>query len=109
MPGAQHLPRQQYRLDVPATWRVFHELNVERLRQYLRGSAGPGPAQVGTRDPPAAAEDTVAPAGPDRSSGCSTEFRMRYGRPHWHVLVPWAGRDAAASSDTWEPLEWLTN
>ncbi len=25
-----------YRLDVPATWRVFPEFNVERLRPYLR-------------------------------------------------------------------------
>jgi hypothetical protein len=35
------------RLDISATWRIFPEFNVERLRLYLRGSAG--------RDPPAAA------------------------------------------------------
>ena len=27
-----------YRLDLPATWRVFPEFNVERLRRYLRRS-----------------------------------------------------------------------
>jgi hypothetical protein len=74
-----------YRLDVPATWRVFPKLNVERLRpsRYLRGSAG--------RDPPAAAKDPGAPAVQELLN-----FRMRYGRPH--VLVRWAGRDA--SGDT---------
>ena len=28
-----------YRLDIPATWRVFPEFNVERLRPYLRRPA----------------------------------------------------------------------
>ena len=79
-----------YRLDVPATWRVFPEFNVERLRPYLRGPAVPAP--------PAAAGDPAAPAVQE-----ILKFRMRYGRPH--VLVRWAGRDA--SGDTWEPLERL--
>ena len=35
------------------------------------------------------------------------KFKMRYGRPCVLVPVPWAGLDAA--SDTWEPLDNLTN
>jgi hypothetical protein len=81
-----------YRLDVPATWRVFPEFNVERLRPYLRGPAVPAP--------PAAVGDPAAPAVHEL-----LKFRMCCGRPH--VLVRLAGRDA--SGDTWEPLERLTN
>jgi hypothetical protein len=81
-----------YRLDVPATLRVFPEFNVECLRSYLRGPAVPAP--------PAAAVDPAAPAVQEL-----LKFWMRYGHPH--VLVRWAGRDA--SGDTWELLERLTH
>ena len=89
-----------YRLDIPASWRVCPEFNVERLRPYLRRSA-------------AAADDPVVPpaavAGrdghPEHEVRELLKFKMRYGRPH--VLVRWAGCDA--SGDTWEPLDNLTN
>jgi hypothetical protein len=94
-----------YRLDVPATWRVFPEFNLTSnagLRPYLRGPrrrarrAGPARCRRGPGGP------ARAPAVQELLTG---KFRMRYGRPH--VLVRWAGRDA--SGDTWEPLERLTN
>jgi hypothetical protein len=71
-----------YRLDVPATWRVFPELNVERLRPYLRGPTVPAP--------PAAAGGPAAPAVQEL-----LKFRVRYGRPH--VLVRWAGRNVSGA------------
>ena len=41
-----------YRLDIPATWRVFPEFNVERLRPYLRRPARlGGDADVGPPPP----------------------------------------------------------
>ena len=45
-----------YRLDIPATWRIFPEFNVERLRPYRRRSdrlGGPGDSDAGP-PPPAA-------------------------------------------------------
>ena len=54
-----------YRLDVPATWRVFPEFNVQRLRPYRRAL------------PDAAAEGPAVPAVQDL-----LKFRLRYvGRP----------------------------
>ena len=38
------------RLDIPATWRIFPEFNVERLRSYLRRRDCLGPS-VATRMP----------------------------------------------------------
>jgi hypothetical protein len=58
-------PSRTYRLDVPATWHVFPEFNVESLRLLLRGSAG--------WDPPAASEDPAAPAVQEL-----LKFRMLY-------------------------------
>ena len=48
VPGAQHLLPQRPRL--PATWRVFPELNSERLRPYLHGSAGWHPPSAAARE-----------------------------------------------------------
>ena len=90
-----------YRLDIPATWRIFPEFNVERLRPYLRrpdrlgGDSDVGPP------PPAAGPDGV----PEHEVQELLKFKMRYGRPY--VLVRWTGLDAAG--DTWEPLDNLTN
>ena len=89
-----------YRLDIPASWRVCPEFNVERLRPYLRrpdnlgGDLPPPPSPVAGAD--GAAEHEVQEL---------LKFKMRYGRPY--VLVRWAGCDA--SGDTWEPLDNLTN
>ena len=49
-----------YPLDIPATWRVFPEFNVERLRPYFRrpdhlggdADAGPPPPQIGADGAP---------------------------------------------------------
>ena len=86
-----------YRLDIPATWRLFPEFNVERLRPYLRrpdhlggdADAGPPPPEIG------------ADGAPEHEVQELLKFKMRYGRPY--VLVRWAGLDAAG--DTWEPLD----
>jgi len=90
-----------YRLDIPATWRVFPEFNVERLRPYRRR-----PAHLGG-DPDAGPPAPVvgADGAPEHEVQELLKFKMRYGRPY--VLVRWAGLDAAG--DTWEPLDNLTN
>ena len=49
-----------YRLDIPATWRVFPEFNVERLRPYLRCPAGLGGDSDTGPPPPVLARGTVA-------------------------------------------------
>ena len=76
-----------YRLDIPATWRIFPEFNVERLRPYRRRPdrlGGPGDSDAGP-PPPAAGPDGAVPDARCRS--CS-KFKMRDGRPY--VLVRWA-------------------
>ena len=90
-----------YRIDVPSSWRVFPEFNVERLRPYLRrpGHLG-GDEDVGP-PPPVPGADGV----PEHEVQELLKFKMRFGRPY--VLVRWAGLDAAG--DTWEPLDNLTN
>ena len=88
-----------YRLDLPSSWRVFNEFNVDRLRPYVRRPAHLG----GEPDPPA--PDVGADGAPEHEVAELLKFKMRYGRPH--VLVRWTGSDA--SGDTWEPLENLTN
>ena len=90
-----------YRLDLPATWRVFPEFNVERLRPYLRRPAGLGGDSNTGPPPPVAGTDGA----PEHEVQELLKFKMRYGRPY--VLVRWAGLDAAG--DTWEPLDNLTN
>ena len=96
-----------YRLDIPATWRVFPEFNVERLRPYLRrpvrlgGGADVGPATRMWARRRRFRADGV----PEHEVQELLKFKMRHGRPY--VLVRWTGRDAAA--DTWEPLDNLTN
>ena len=89
-----------YHLDVPATWRAFHEFNVERLRPYIRRPARLGrDAQVGPSPP-------VLGADGDHEHEVQELFKskMRYRRPY--VLVCRTGLDAAG--DTWVPLDKLT-
>jgi hypothetical protein len=88
-----------YRLDIPATWRICPEFNVERLRPYLRR-----PDHLGgdLPPPPLRWQGQTAPQSM-RCRSCSSS--RCYGRPY--VLVRWAGCDA--SGDTWEPLDNLTN
>jgi hypothetical protein len=64
-------------LDVPATWRVFPEFNVECPRLYRRGSEG--------RDPPAAGE---VPRGACECRCCSSSEFATVIRPSWPVLMP---------------------
>jgi hypothetical protein len=90
-----------YRLDIPATWRVFPEFNVERLRPYLRRPAGLGGDSDTGPPPPVAGADGA----PEHEVQELLKFKQRYGRPY--VLVRWTGLDAAG--DTWEPLDNLTN
>ena len=88
-----------FSLDIPATWRVFPEFNVERLRPYLRrpdGLGGAGDSDPGPPPPVVGAEGS-----PEHEVQELLKFKMRYGRPY--VLVRWAGLDTAG--DTWEPLE----
>ncbi len=80
-----------YRLDIPAAWRVFPDVDVERLRPYLRrpdrlgGDVGPPPPAPG------------ADGGPEREAQELLRLKVLY------VLVRWVGREA--SGDTWEPLD----
>ena len=90
-----------YRLDLPATRRVFPELNVERLRTYLRGPDRLGGDSDAGPTPPAAGPHGV----PEHEMQELLKFKLRYDRPY--VLVRWTGLDAAG--DTWEPLDNLTN
>ena len=90
-----------YRLDIPATWRVFPEFNVERLRPYRRRPACLGGDSDAGPQPPVVGAD----GSPEHEVQELLKFKMRYGRPY--VLVRWAGLDAAG--DTWEPLDNLTN
>ena len=90
-----------YRLDIPATWRVFPESNVERQRQYLRRPDSLGNDSDAGPPPPAAGPDGV----PEHEVQVLLKFKMRYGRPY--VLVRWTGLDAAG--DTREPLDKRTN
>ena len=46
-----------YRLDIPSTWRVFPELNVERLRRYLRRPDHLGGDSDAGRPPPISGAD----------------------------------------------------
>ena len=91
-----------YRFDLPATWRVFPEFNVKRLRPYLcRAARLGGDADVGPQQPVLGADS--APEHHDEVQEL-LKFEMRFGRPY--VLVRWTGLDAAGH--TWEPLDNLT-
>ena len=89
-----------YRLDLPATWRAFHEFNVERLRRCIyRPARLGGDADVGPSQP-------VLDADGDHEHEVQEllKSKMRYRRPC--VLVCRTGLDAAG--DTWGPLDKLT-
>ena len=90
-----------YRLDLPATWRIFPEFSVERLRLYLRRLDRLGGDSDAGLPPPAAGPDGV----PEHEVQELLKFKMRYGRPY--VQVRWTGWDAPG--DTWEKLDNLTN
>ena len=66
-----------YRLDVPSTWRVFPEFNVERLRPYLRrpDTLG-GDADTGPQSPVPGADGA-----PEHEVQELLKFKMLYGRP----------------------------
>ena len=89
-----------YHLDVPATWRAFHEFNAERLRHCFRR-----PARLGR-------DADVGPSPPVLDTDGAHEHevqellksKMPYRRPYF--LVCRTGLDAAG--DTWEPLDKLT-
>jgi hypothetical protein len=85
-----------YSLDLPSSWRVFNEFNVDRLRPYVRRPSHLG-GETGPPAPVVGADGT-----PEHEVAELLKFKMRYGRPH--VLMRWTGR-----GDTWEPLDNLTN
>ena len=85
-----------------ATWRIFPEFSVERLRPQLRRLVRLGGHSDVGPPPPAAGPGGVA----EHEVQELLKFEMRHGRRPY-VLVRWTGLDAAG--DTWEPLDNLTN
>ena len=83
-----------YRLDLPATWPVFHEFSVERLRPYLRrpGRLG-GDSDVGP--PPAR---TACPSARCRS--CSSLKCAMAGRTYLCAGQAWTRRATFGSHST---------
>ena len=81
-----------YRLDIPATWRIFPEFNVERLRPYLRRPDRLGGDSDAGPPPPAAGPDGV----PEHE--VQELLEMRDGLPY--VLVRWTRRATRGSRST---------
>ena len=98
-----------HRLGIPATWRVFPEFNVERLRPYHRRPARLG-GDVGVGPPaPVLGADGV-PEHLDRLGGNSeTGPPPPAAGPPRRAGAQGAGALALRPGDTWEPLESLTN
>ena len=88
-----------YRLALPPKWRMFDEVNVDRLRRFHRR-------------PPSLGGDLVAPppvVGADGREEHEVEeilqFKRRRGQPVF--LVRWVGMDR--THDQWVPLTDMTN
>ena len=80
------------RLDLPATWRVFPEFNVERLRPYLRRSDRLGGDSDAGPPAPAAGPDGV----PEHEVQGLRKFKMRRRRATADPADRLHGRGGAA-------------